>query len=380
MSVKDLFDVQGFRTGAGSPIWLKGATPAKAHAKAVSLLQRSGAYLSHKTQLDELAYSLQGSNAHYGVSRNPLDKQRLSGGSSSGAAVSVARKESDIGLATDTGGSIRVPASYCGLYGLRPTYGSVSTSGLVPLAPRFDTAGVLTRDLESLRLAILALQSEAEVEDNSSADWKDQNKAQSIDTLVWCDAIWQGVDPKLRDYAWRWYQQAECAKHSLSPPILNATERKNCFAALQAESIWSAHGDWLNQHMTAFGADIQQRLRWGQSLLAQESGRDTLAKAEQDWRLWQQHQSQWLPQGAALIMPTVPSIAPLIDDDPECQRDALLGLTSIAGLSGWPQLQCPVFIDGDLPHGLSLLGREQSDIALIEFATAFPFIGQAPHP
>lgn len=377
VSVKDLFDVKGFKTGAGLPAWRESAPEAKEHAKAVSLLLSAGAQLSYKTQLDELAYSLRGNNAHYGVSRNPLDEQRLSGGSSSGAAVSVARKESDIGLATDTGGSIRVPASYCGLYGLRPTYGSISTSGLVPLAPRFDTAGVLTRDLESLLLAIKALQSETS--DNSTSDLNGLNYAHAIDTLVWCDALWEGVDQELRDYAWQWYQQAECGKHHISPPVLNAIQRKDCFAALQAESIWGAHGRWLSDNMNAFGNEIQQRLRWGQSLVNDDAGREVLAIAEQDWQRWQQHQSEWLPKGAALLMPTVPSVAPLIDDDPNSQRNALLGLTSIAGLSGWPQLQCPVSIDAKLPYGLSLLGREHTDLALIEFAIELPFVVPQPN-
>jgi putative urate catabolism protein len=360
VSVKDLFDVKGFKTGAGLPTWLATAQAAQKHARAVSLLVEDGAYLDHKTQLDELAYSLAGSNAHYGVSRNPLDEKCVSGGSSSGAAVSVALGDSDIGLATDTGGSIRVPGSYCGLYGLRPTFGRVPVDGLVPLAPRFDTAGLLTRDLKLLETACHAL----------FADSKPEQTGEPIDTLLWCDALWQGVDASLKAYAWRCYRNYGGSKREIGEAVLDADQRGNCFAQLQAQSIWQTHGDWLQSHIHAFGEDIQTRLRWGLSLLSSEQGAEEIAQAEADYQRWSEAKNLWLPRGAALLMPTAPSIAPLIksSEDPALQRNTLLGLTSIAGLSGWPQLQIPVTFDGELPRGLSLLGRENSDIALMRLA------------
>ncbi|MEF1290617.1 amidase family protein [Vibrio sp. M260118] len=360
MSVKDLFDVKGFKTGAGLPAWLRDAPEAKQHAKAVELLTSFGAYLDHKTQLDELAYSLAGNNSHYGISRNPLDHRRYSGGSSSGSAVSVALGESDIGLATDTGGSIRVPASYCGLYGLRPTYGRVPTDGLVPLAPRFDTAGVLTRDLDTMESACKAL----------FAIDSTSNYNPPIEQMLWCESLWQGCELALKQHARRCYESYLGNKREITTPPLDAQKRRECFSILQAVSIWQAHGKWLQNNIHEFGEDIQTRLRWGQHLVSSKEGKQLIDQAEADLKHWKKTVQSWLPERSALLMPTSPSVAPEINTNGNSSqhRNTLLGLTSIAGLSGWPQLQTPVSIDGGLPVGLSLLGREKSDMELIELA------------
>lgn len=356
LSVKDLFDVKGYKTGAGLPSWAEAASIAKEHAKAVSLLVESGAFLTSKTQLDELAYSLAGNNSHYGVSRNPFDAKRVSGGSSSGAAVSVSTRKSDIGLATDTGGSIRVPASYCGLYGMRPTYGRVPVNGLVPLAPRFDTAGVLTRDIKLLESSMKALFSDEE----------QASQIGEIERLVWCEELWSGVDDQVKQYAKNRFDSYTGEKTTIGGPILDSEQRRACFSVLQAKSIWDTHGEWLESNISHFGQDIQTRLKWGQNLSEAE-----VADAESLMQKWQSAQSSWLAEGSALLIPTVPGVAPLIEsygEDQIRQRNILLSLTSIAGLSGWPQLQCPAINVDGLPIGISLLGRENSDIQIIKFA------------
>ncbi|MGD1879287.1 MAG: amidase family protein, partial [Kiloniellaceae bacterium] len=138
---KDLFDVAGHRTGCGNPTWAATHEPATAHARAVALCLDAGADLRGKTHTDELAYSLMGANAHYGTPVNPAAPDRLPGGSSSGSAAAVAAGLVDFALGSDTGGSVRLPASFCGLYGLRPTHGRIDVSGMVPLAPSFDAVG-----------------------------------------------------------------------------------------------------------------------------------------------------------------------------------------------------------------------------------------------
>ncbi|WP_375754112.1 amidase family protein [Vibrio sp. HN007] len=356
LSVKDLFDVKGYKTGTGIPAWRDSAPLASEHAKAVSLLLEDGAYLTSKTQLDELAYSLGGINSHYGVSRNPFDSRRVSGGSSSGAAVSVSNSASDIGLATDTGGSIRVPASYCGLYGMRPTYGRVPVEGLVPLAPRFDTAGMLTRDLKLMKGAFNAL----------FAEEKSREAKTDVTTLLWCEVLWEGVEPKAKQYAKALYESYQGNKATISDPVLDADKRRECFSVLQAQSIWRTHGDWLEGAISGFGKDIQTRLEWGRSLSPAD-----IAKAEELYQQWQSTKEQWIPKDSVLLMPTVPGVAPMINskgNELVEQRNVLLGLTSIAGLSGWPQLQCPAITVDGLPVGISFLGRENSDIQIIKFA------------
>jgi hypothetical protein len=146
VAVKDLYAVAGQRIGAGNPEWLHHATPEPDHAWAVQQLLINGAAVRGIARTDEFAYSLAGTNAHHGTPPNPKAPHRISGGSSSGSASAVSMGHASIGLGTDTGGSIRVPAAYQGLWGIRTTHGVVPTGGLLPLAPSFDTVGWLTRD------------------------------------------------------------------------------------------------------------------------------------------------------------------------------------------------------------------------------------------
>ncbi|WP_019928233.1 amidase family protein [Nocardia sp. BMG111209] len=157
VAVKDLFAIAGQQIGAGNPTWLAEAPIESAHADAVAALLNAGADITGTALTDELAFSLEGANIHYGSIPNPIAPQYLCGGSSSGPAAAVAAGVADIGLGTDTAGSIRVPASYCGLYGLRTTHDAVSRTGLLGLAPSFDTVGLLTRDLDLLTRAADAL-------------------------------------------------------------------------------------------------------------------------------------------------------------------------------------------------------------------------------
>src|SRR5271155_634032 len=150
-AVKDLIDVAGTPTGGGNPDWLKAQEPAATSAPAVEALLAAGATLYGKTITDELAFGLEGVNAHYGTPVNPACPDRIPGGSSSGSGVAVAAGLVDFALGTDTGGSVRVPASFVGVFGFRPTHGAVSTAGVLPFAPSYDTVGWFARDAGVLR-------------------------------------------------------------------------------------------------------------------------------------------------------------------------------------------------------------------------------------
>src|SRR5262245_33450969 len=147
---KDLYDVRGWRTGGGNPDWERTHEPATETAPAVVRLLEAGASLIGKSCTDELAFSLDGINVHYGTPLNPRFPDRLPGGSSSGSVSAVAAGLCDFALGSDTSGSIRVPASYCGVYGFRSSHGAVAIDGVVPLAPAFDTVGWLARDARML--------------------------------------------------------------------------------------------------------------------------------------------------------------------------------------------------------------------------------------
>src|SRR5262249_47209204 len=144
--VKDIYDIAGHKTGFGSPEWLATHGPATRTAPAVQALLDAGADVVGKTNTDELTYSLTDENAHYGTPTNINAPERIPGGSSSGSSVAVAGSLADFALGSDTGGSVRVPASFCGIYGIRPTHGRISLEGACPLAKSFDTCGWFARD------------------------------------------------------------------------------------------------------------------------------------------------------------------------------------------------------------------------------------------
>ena len=142
-AVKDLIDIGGYKTGCGNPNWRYTHPPATVNAVCVEQLLAAGARCVGKTVTDELAFSLLGENHFYGTPLNPKAPDRVPGGSSSGSASAVARGLVDFALGTDTGGSVRVPASNCGTWGLRPSHGFISVAGVNPFAPTFDTVGIL---------------------------------------------------------------------------------------------------------------------------------------------------------------------------------------------------------------------------------------------
>ncbi|HEY9212636.1 MAG TPA: amidase family protein, partial [Ancylobacter sp.] len=150
-AAKDVFDVEGTRTGFGHPTWLATHPAATETATVISTLLEAGASLTGRTISDELCYSIAGENSHYGTPTNPRAPDRLPGGSSSGSAAAVAAELVDFALGTDCGGSVRVPASYCGLFGLRPTHGRIPLDGVSRFAPRFDTVGWFARDAAMLK-------------------------------------------------------------------------------------------------------------------------------------------------------------------------------------------------------------------------------------
>src|SRR6218665_673770 len=152
LAVKDLFDVKGYRTGCGCPTKLAESEVKTVTAPAVQRLLDAGARFVGKTHTDELAWSMYGMNAHFGTPVNVAAPDRIPGGSSSGSAAAVAAGLADIALGTDTGGSVRAPASFCGLWGLRPTHGRISLEGCMELCASFDTAGFFARDAGTLAL------------------------------------------------------------------------------------------------------------------------------------------------------------------------------------------------------------------------------------
>lgn len=352
LAVKDLFHIAGLVTTAGNPDWAATHAVASHTASAVSELCNAGATLVGKTITDELAYSLNGQNIHYGTPVNPVTPERLPGGSSSGSATAVSAGLADIGLGTDTGGSIRVPASYNGLFGLRPTHGLVNTDGLVALAPGFDTVGVLTRDIATLTASMLCL-----------LKGKPQVALNSPRLCTLDGSISRAQHSELIT---AWLQSCEFTQVSADETELDALALSEAFRVLQGDEIWQQHGAWITQYKPVFASDIADRF----NACATLSGAEIEAAKSVQLRV-KHWAAKTINANTVAVIPTTPGCAPLLSTPATAlgeYRKQLLNLTAIAGLAGLPQIHLPLFTLNGAPCGLSLIGPANSDLALIDLA------------
>ena len=352
LAVKDLFHMQGLPTTAGNPTWLATHSLPTTTASCVSALLDAGASFVGKTITDELAYSLNGQNIHYGTPENPITPERLPGGSSSGSAVAVSGKLAEIGLGTDTGGSIRVPSSYNGLFGLRPTHGVIAMDNMVALAPSFDTVGVMTRSLDELIKVAKTLL---------------PNQQPALSKTLIARALIEQVEHKnaLLKQLDTWANQGKLnIDESLAiDPVYWQTGAT--FRTLQGAEIWQTHGAWITQNDPDFAPDITSRFEWTKTISTDDVSD---AKAQQaKFRAWLDEQLE----EAVLVLPTTPGRAPILtmqDNELAEYRNQLLELTAIAGLCGLPQLHLPVCSIDGAPCGLSLIGPRGSDLSLLALA------------
>ncbi len=354
---KDLFDVKGFKTGAGNPAWLKSHPEAGATSPVIETLLSSGAECVGRVQTDELAYSLNGQNVHYGTPVNPLAPESIPGGSSSGSAVAVARKDADFSIGTDTGGSIRVPSSYCGLFGIRPTWGRLALEHCFELAKSFDTAGIMARSLPVLENVFQQLAPDAVSSDAGSEIKLDK-----------AFLTYLGTERKQRlDQA---FNQA-----GLSYTMTNVFERSKwelsrlseLFRTIQGYEIIQKHGSWLTEFGHTLDAAIAARVDWARTITEQQ-----YEQALVEQQVFKHFiQSEWLADQSVVILPTTPGAPPRLDIEPEPlaqYRSELMGLTAIAGLCGLPQLHIPMANLADGPAGISLLGNAGSEQQLFDLA------------
>jgi amidase len=353
-AVKDVFAMAGHVNTAGNPDWQRTHGPAKTHAAAIQLLLQHGAALSGITHTDELMYSLNGENFHYGTPLNPRAPDSIPGGSSSGSASAVAAGLADLALGTDTGGSVRIPSSYCGLFGMRPTHGAVSAEGVIPLAGSFDTVGWMSREPGILRAA-----GEVLVPPRAGSGAAGFHKIYAPGEL-WslCDEEVRSVLlPLAKALAPEWFGGP-------APEGLEAWA--SCFRTIQGYEIWDNHRSWISRVRPRFGPDIAARLDWTRTI-CQEAYRKQL-----EFRSNVRHSmEELLGDSGLLVFPTAPCPAPRIGLGGEAMdriRSYLLQFTCLAGLSGLPQVTVPVAGQDGRPVGLSLLAGRHRDLELLRFA------------
>ena len=290
VAVKDLFAIKGYRIGAGNPAFLDSARPETTTAPAVGDLLRGGASVRGIARTDEFAYSIAGDNVHYGTPPNGALPGALPGGSSSGPATAVATGQADIGLATDTAGSVRVPASYQGLWGLRTTHGLVPRQGLLPLAQSFDTVGWLTRDGDTLqRVAEWCLSYDGASSTTSEAVEFDREPGEEPDRIPgedsgrgrWgesgADLPWRFVVPDealaAAEPATRDAVESLLARLATAPdaPVVSRASIGDLddylvpFRTVQAAEAWRNNGPWMREHPGAVGPAVAERLAAAQA-------------------------------------------------------------------------------------------------------------------
>jgi len=368
--VKDNIDLAGHPTGSGNPAWLASAPDTVAHAPVVETVLAEGAECVGKLVMDELAFSLVGENAHYGTPLNPMAPDRVPGGSSSGPASAVACGECDFALGTDTGGSVRIPASHCGLYGFRPSHGIISVAGVVPLAPTFDTVGILARDFEVLRIVASVLEG-----------IRGQGFPKQIGRILLPREIWDLVDDEVRaalePIAQRSASELGTPTEKFSLSSIDAGEGgadmegwRTTYCQIQWAEAWSCLGSWIESKTPDFGEQIAATFE-----LARKADRAHFHRFAGRREQWAEGLARTVHGGTILCYPTSPTIAPLKGSIGHDRSNSTfyaraLPIGSIAGIGRLPQVSLPLGSIRGNPIGLSFTGARGSDIWLLERLTA----------
>lgn len=356
--VKDLFDVAGTPTGGGNHDWARANPIPERHAWAVQTLLDAGAELVGKTITDEVSLGILGENAFDGTPLNTAAPDRVPGGSSSGSAAAVAAGLCDTALGTDTGGSMRVPGSFCGLYSIRPTHGRLDLTGLMPQASSSDTAGWFTRDAKTFARVGTVLLGEAPgplptrlLVAADAFGFADPDVAEALRPMVERLARVLGATPR---------------DEIMAPQGLSVWARAQ--RSLQPVEAWQTFRPWIERDNPRMAFTVAAGLIGGSQVPVSEQNWAALMREEARARL-----RYLLPPGTILCLPTTPFPAPLRGlPTPTLRpmRDRITCLCAQGGLTGHPQVNLPgARVDG-APIGLSIIGGRGSDASLIAVAQA----------
>lgn len=358
-AVKELYDVKGFVTGAGNPHWKETHPVAQTTAPAVELLLNEGATLTGKTISDEMAFSLDGENFHYGTPLNSRCPDRIPGGSSSGSAAAVAGGLVDFALGTDTAGSMRIPASYCGIYGFRPTHGAISLEGVHPMAPSFDAAGWFARTPDMLaRVGSVLL-------DMEIPEFK-------VDKFVIAHDLFDTQDVSIAAKYDAFIQRLSKLSVEIVETEIGRPDFSTWIEVLRNIQWWEfnqAHGEWISRNLASFGEEIRGRLEKISSVTRQEMEEQKLVRKQ----LISQIEYIASP-GTMIVFPTAPGVAPLKGRSIDAARASRLNTmrhTCIAAVAGLPQVSMPLIEKDGCPIGISFLGARGQDGQLLAAAQVF---------
>ncbi|WP_027134422.1 amidase [Geminicoccus roseus] len=357
-AAKDLFAVAGYRTGGGNPDWERTHPPARRHAWAVQALLDAGATLVGKTITDEISLGLLGRNQFYGTPVNPSAPGRVPGGSSSGSASAVAGGLVDTALGTDSGGSVRTPASFCGLYGLRPTHGRISVEGMDTQSPSFDTCGWFARDAETfVKVGEVLLQAPA----SEIRPAKLLLATDCFDIAV--PQVRSALAPVLEKVSGSFVQTGEVELGEGDLPAWWENQRK-----LQAGEFGRTFRPWVERCVPRFSIEVGRSITMASLISDEELVGPKAFREKARARL-----EGLLGQDAVLCLPTTPILPPGREESFTQMTTAvgrIIELTCIAGLTGLPQINLPLASHDGIPVGVSLIGWRGSDEVLLGLARA----------
>lgn len=354
--VKDMYDIAGERTGCGSPEWLATHPPAARNCPPVQKILDAGATIIGKTVCDEYFYSVSGANAHYGTPVNVRAPGRLPGGSSAGSAAACGAGLCDFALGSDTGGSVRVPASFNGIYGLRPTHERIEHSGVADMAPSFDVPGWFAATPGVFRKVGAVLLDNRRV------------AAKIGRVVVLEDAFAQAEEPVadlLRTLLEFMSDDLPGMAHGRIAPD-GFDPWREAFRIVQAYETWRTFGAFVTRHRPNIGPGVKERMQFASTVTSAQAdaSRAVVNKARD-------HIRQIVVPGTVLALPTAPSIAPKIEisgAELEDFRTRVMRLTCTSGISGLPQMNIPGGTINGCPIGLSFIGWAGGDEALLDLA------------
>jgi amidase len=355
--VKDLFHVKGYPTSGGQPLLLAMLGVQDHTGPTVQKLLDAGARFVGKTVTDEFAFSMNGQNAHFGAPINGAAPDRIAGGSSSGSASAVSNRLCSFALGTDTGGSVRAPASHCGLVGIRPSHGRVSLQSVLDLSPSLDTCGWFTRDVPTFaRVADVLLGQDA------------QPLAQRL-RLLSPTELWALVTPEAKKALAAPRRLIESTLGQARPVKVVMDDLDDMywnFRYIQSHEAWQVNGGFIQRFSPPLGSAVAQRFDWSRDVT------DAQASSANQFRTrFKQHLSDLLGEDGVLLLPTMPDIAPRISEPEsslEDYRNRASRMLCISGLSGFPQISLPLAKRAGAPLGISLLGPAGSDRSLVGLA------------
>ncbi len=353
--LKDLFDVAGHVSTFGNPDWARTHAPAAITAPCVTMLTEAGAAMVGKTITVELAAGLTGENLWYGMPTNPACPDRVPGGSSCGSAAGVAAGLFDFALGSDTAGSVRIPASYCGIYGIRPSWGIVNACGALPLGPSFDTVGWFAREAALLRRVGEVL--------------LPPDPPRALGPLLKVEEAWMNADPAVAAALTPALERLEAAfgrAMQVEVAVEGLAAFFDAFRACNNEENLSSLGAWVYSAKPKLSPTVQARFEQAPHQPPAKSAWARQLRATAGARI-----RGLLGGGAVMVFPTSPLIPPKRDvaaDEIQALRERTIGVTSISGFSGAPEITLPVARVSGAPVGLSLVAAPGSDRALLAFA------------